>query len=181
MRRSLLALTTLSALFVLATAASAQTGRVSFEARGGLTSPQGDLEDRNAGAGFAGGLDLMINMSPYFTLYAGGSRDHFDGGFSATGVQGGLKVIPTGYGNVLPWLSGGVIGMDLEVPDDIDAEFSAGWEAGAGADIAVSENFSLTPGVRYRSFNAEFERQLDEPDVRSRYWAFTLGLHLHTR
>lgn len=154
--------------------ASAQTGRISLEGRGGLAFPTDDLEDLGADAGFAAGLDLMYNVNPWLTLYGGGSRSEFDGGFSSTGLQAGAKLIGLENASVLPWVAGGVLAQTLRANGE-ESDMEVGFEAGAGADFAVSDRFSLTPSVRYRNFDAS----VNGSDLSTQFFVVSLGAHLH--
>ena len=166
----------LAQLATVATGAQAQNGRLALEARGGFTLPRGDLEARGARSAFAASLDAMYNFHPQFTGYVGVSRDEFDRDFSSQGVQAGLKVIPFREGTVLPWLSGGVVGQKLNTSVR-SSDMSLGFEAGGGADFAISQQFTLAPGFRYRSYDAEF----GSGTIATSYFTVMLGAHLHLR
>lgn len=171
------ALITCVALVGFTAHASAQSGRFSLEGRGGMTFATGDFSGTaGAGSGFAAGLDAMYNLIPALTTYAGLSRDEFDGGFSSTGGQLGVKFLPMPRGSFMPWVAGGVLGQRLDV-DGATSDFEVGLEAGAGADIEVTPMFTLSPGIRYRSYDAGFGAGQISP----RYFAVALGAHLHIR
>jgi hypothetical protein len=164
------------ALLSATSAARAQTGKVALEGRGGMAFPTGDLSRGGASSGMAAALDLIYNVRPWFSGYVGASRDEFDGDFSATGLQAGGKFIAHRDGTMLPWASAGLLWQKLNT-DGADSDMELGFEAGLGADFAITDRFSLTPGVRYRSFNAGFT----PGEITARYWVVALGAHLHLR
>jgi len=175
--RGTLALLTCASLLAIAAAARAQTGRMSIEGRGGMTFPTGDFNGLSgAGSGFAAGLDALYNIIDPLSVYAGFSRDEFDGGFSSMGGQAGLKFMPKRYGTVLPWVTGGVLGQRLDV-SGAQSGLELGFEAGAGADFELTPMFSLTPGVRYRAYDAG----IGAGQVSPRYFVATIAAHLHVR
>ena len=161
------------AALLVAAPVSAQNGRVALEGRGGIAVPVGDLRDEmSAGTGFSVALDLMYRFSPLFTGFLGGNRDEFDGGFSSTGLQGGVRITPLREASVLPWLSGAVTGQELSA-NEFDYNLDIGFEGGAGLDVALSERFSLAPGVRYRTYQAD----LDGHEIGANSFTFALGAH----
>jgi hypothetical protein len=157
-------------------AASAQTGRVALEGRGGFTLPQNSLKADGASSGFSAGLDVMYNFLSHFTGYAGVSRDEFDGDFSSKGMQAGLKVVPLDLGSVLPWVSAGAIGQKMNA-GGANSDLGLGLEAGGGADFEVTPQFTIAPGVRYRTYTAGF----DVGEINAHYLTVMLGAHLHLR
>jgi hypothetical protein len=177
MRRSSWIVVVGLALATAPAAASAQSGRVSLEGRGGIAVPRGDLSDGGANSGFAAGLDLMYSLSPWLTGYVGASRDEFDGDFSSSGFQLGGKVIPGVYGSTTPWFNLGLLGQQMTVGSE-ESDMELGFEGGAGADFAISNRFSLSPAVRYRTYDAVFD---DNTEFTARYFVLTLGAHLHLR
>jgi hypothetical protein len=171
MRRGLAPIGLLALLF--AAPAMAQSGRLALEGRGGIAVPVGDLRDEmSAGTGFSAALDLMYSFSPLFTAFLGGNRDEFDGGFSSTGLQGGVRIMPMRDVRALPWVSAAVTGQELSA-NGFDYSFGIGFEGGAGLDVAVSERFSLAPSVRYRTYEAD----LDRHEIGVRSVTIALGAH----
>lgn len=164
------------AALAVGTGVQAQTGRISLEGRGGFAVPTGELKDIGAETGLSIGADLMYNLTPRFTLYAGASRDAFGSGISASGVHGGVKLLARRDGTVLPWLSAGLLGQELETAD-VESGLEFGLEAGVGADLALTDRFSLTPAVRYRRFGADFATV----PVDASWFTFALGAHWHLR
>jgi hypothetical protein len=164
------------ALLMMAGAVEAQTGKLSLEGRGGIALPTGQLEDGGASSGFSGALDLMYNLRPWLSAYGGVSRDEFDGDFSSTGLQAGAKLIMMEQGSVMPWANAGFLMQELET-EGAESGLEPGFEGGLGADIAISPQFSLTPALRYRAYDAGFE----PGEIEARYWLVSLGAHLHLR
>ncbi len=139
------------AFLALAGTASAQTGRVAIEARGGVTFPSSELKSIGAGTGFAAAAVVVYNFDPRFSLYGGVNRDEFEGNFSSTGAQAGLKFLMSREGSALPWLSAGLLDQRFKARS-ASADMDVGWEGGGGIDFAVTNSLSLTPAVRYRSY-----------------------------
>jgi opacity protein-like surface antigen len=177
-----MALAAATAVLVPATV-EAQTGRLSIEARPGVTLPTGDISDAGAGAGLALGAELMYTFMPALTAYVGLSRDQFPCGddepcsedFQSDGVQGGLKFLFGRDGSALPWARAGVMGQSLEIGDE-DTDMSLGFEAGAGVDIDVSNNIALVPAVGFRTYGVDLD---DGGDLSARWFNVTLGGHIH--
>jgi hypothetical protein len=156
---------------------TAQTGRVAVEGRAGIAVPVGDLRDEmSAGTGFSAALDIMYRFTPLFTGLLGGNRDEFDGGFSSTGLQAGLRITPLRDASVLPWVSAALTGQEFSA-NGFDYNFDFGFEGGAGLDVALSDRFSLAPGVRYRMYEAD----LDIHEIGANSFTFALGAHFAFR
>jgi hypothetical protein len=164
------------ALLVTAGAAEAQTGRLSLEGRGGVALPTGQLSDGGASSGFSAAVDLMYNMRPWLTAFGGVSRDEFDGGFSSSGMQAGAKLLFPHESSVLPWAAAGFLMQEMN-SGSAESGLEPGFEGGAGADIALTPRFSLTPAVRYRAYDAG----ILPGEIEARYFVVTLGAHLHLR
>ena len=163
-------------LVMVPVAAEAQSGKVSLEGRGGIAIPRGELSRGGANSGFSAGLDLMYSMTPWFSGYVGGSRDEFDGGFSSSGLQLGGKIIAGGSDTTTPWFNLGLLGQKMTARG-AESDRELGFEGGAGADFAISQQFSLTPAVRYRTYDAGFSSS----SLSARYFVLSLGAHLHLR
>jgi len=178
----MVALAAATALLLPATV-EAQSGRLSIEARPGVTLPTGDISDAGAGAGLALGAELMYTFMPALTAYVGLSRDSFScdddepcgDGFESSGLQGGLKFLFGRDGTALPWARAGVMGQSLEIGDE-DTDMSLGFEAGAGVDIDVSRNIALVPAVGFRTYGVDLD---NGGDLSARWFNVTLAGHIH--
>jgi opacity protein-like surface antigen len=57
-----------------------------------------------------------------------------------------------------------------------DAEHTFGFEAGGGLDLALNDQWSLTPGVRYRRFEPKVRFGGTESSSTLSYVAFDVGI-----
>lgn len=184
---------------VLATTASAQgTLPITIEVRGGAAIPTGDFDD-GAGTGWGLGATVRYAVTPNVDLFAGFDRFEFgtdeelddediDFGISDSGVRAGARFSFQTLGSVQPWLEGGLLfnRSTVSIGDgttsiDVNSEWALGFEAGAGIAVPLSPRVSLTPGVRYRVHEAEFE--LDEVEegpqsIDVTYFAIDLGVNI---
>ena len=90
---------------------------------------------------------------------------------------------------VSPWIEGGatfnkttIHASDGSASLDLDSDQSIGFEVGAGLIFDVAPHISLTPGVRFRSHNADFSDAIDGgdgADVDANYVAIELGVNIH--
>lgn len=185
-------LATLCTLF--AGAAQAQNaGRFSLEVRPGVGVPTEAIGTHEVDPGMALEIAAHFQVMPHLDLYAAWDQNHF--GFEQD-VAGFAEVENCGYalgarffaptlGPVTPWVRGGAIYSQLELESDdddvegIDSDYAFGWEAGAGAAVALGGRWSLLPGVRYRALAIEMEELGGDLDVNAVVFdlgvAFTFG------
>lgn len=162
---------------VLATTASAQsTLPITIEVRGGAAIPMGDFDD-GAGTGWGLGATVRYAVTPAVDLYAGYDRfefgtdadldeEEFDLGLSDSGFRTGARFSFAPLGSLRPWVEGGLlvnrstVSISVESASiDVNSEWALGFEGGAGFAVPLSPRVSLTPGVRYRMHEAEFEAE----------------------
>lgn len=152
-------------------AAQADDGdRWAFDVRGGLAFATDDLGelDLDAGIGFEGTLHL--HLYEHVWAYAGWDWFHFSSETASgeeidaedTGYALGLRWDHSRPGNVGAWLRAGIVVDHVELEDEEgdlvgDSDHTVGWEAGAGLSLPLSDVWSLTPGVRVRSFDPDLE------------------------
>jgi hypothetical protein len=163
-----------------ATALQAQeTGTFSLELRGGAGLPTKDLGTADLNTGVNLEFTANVQVMPHLALYAGWDWANFalkqDIGDYAdvedTGYAFGARFFAPSLGPVTPWLRAGGVYDHIELEgddDDVDilsADHTLGWEAGAGAAIALGSSWSLTPGVRYRTFSPELDELDGEVDM----------------
>lgn len=172
-------LATLCTLF--AGAAQAQNaGPFSLEVRAGVAVPTEAIGTHEVDPGMALEIAAHLQVMPHLDLYAAWAQNHFGfeqqvGTFEEVencGYAVGARFFAPSFGPVTPWVRGGAIYSQLELysddddVEDLDSDYTFGWEAGAGAAVALGGRWSLLPGVRYRSVAIEMaELGADDLDV----------------
>jgi opacity protein-like surface antigen len=161
---------------------SAQSRDVSLEGRAGAAIPVGNLSDGGAESGLMAEGELIFTPALNLSVFAGlgmhafnceGDDDECEE-FSSRGLHGGLKYLFGQSGTATPWLRGGLMLHEAEF-GETDSDFSLGFEAGGGIDLALSPQFSLTPALRYHQYEADF----DASSVDMSWVSLALGAHLH--
>lgn len=150
------------------TQAQERPGTFSLELRPGAGLPTKALGSRDLKTGYGSELIVNLQVMPHLSLYAGWDYMHFSleeklGSLTDaedTGYAFGARFFAPSLGPVTPWIrAGGVYDhVELEGDDNNDtlsSDHTLGWEAGAGAAIALGGRWSLLPGVRYRSFSPD--------------------------
>jgi opacity protein-like surface antigen len=189
MRRTYLATLGIIAIsFVVPSSAQAQ-GPWTFEVRAGASVPTDSFvsTDLGTGVGFEGTIGYRI--LPALSVFGGWDWQHrqFDAPvFDAddvedTGYVYGLRFTPGGGARVKPFirLAGLWNHVELETNDGhpaADSKHTWGYEAGAGLDISFNESVSLTPGVRYRSFEPTVRFGNIETDATLSYVTVDVGV-----
>jgi opacity protein-like surface antigen len=177
--------------------ASAQTPRLALEVRGGAALPTGDWnEDEELDTGFGFGANARAMVSPTMSVYAGYEMYMFpvdieglgdvDADIEDAGFRGGVAVgIPMANPGFAPYLELGVIynTTTLSVSDgstsgEVESERGFGFEAGVGVAVPLGPNLSITPALRYRSHEVEFE-DVAEGNTTASYISLDIGLRLH--
>jgi outer membrane protein W len=181
-----------AALLTLGAAATVQAqdaGRFSLELRTGAAVATTELGERDLdtpGVGFE--ITANFQVMPHLNLYAGWDWTHFSlseelgayDDFEDTGYAFGARFFAPSLGAVTPWLRAGGVYDHIEMEsqedgaDDLSADHVLGWEAGAGAAIALGQTWSLLPGVRYRTFSPELDVLGGGVDVS--YVSFEIGI-----
>jgi hypothetical protein len=158
------------AALAMSSVAEAQYGRLplSLEVRGHVAFPTGDLANparvaADVGTGYGGAADLTFRLSPLFGIYGGVSGTQFetknsDQKLTDYGFDVGAKLtLPTGTG-LSPFLRGGAVfhqirgeagNQDIPYRDE-----EVGFEVGGGIVLPLGPTVSVTPTVRYVTFNA---------------------------
>lgn len=169
------------------------------------TGDLGDDEQGAADLGYGFGATGMFTVTPMFGVYAGYSRfsfaadteelaggavDNVDVDYNASGFNAGVQAsLPAmmGFAGAAPYLRGGVVYHKLEVDlgdtvlDDVvdddagESDYGLGFEVGGGLDIPLGPTVSVTPGVRYVTYQPDFNDE-DETDVN--YVAADVGLKI---
>lgn len=172
---------TLATLFtLLAGAAQAQqAGPISLELRAGVGVPTTSVGVHDVDPGMALGLAAHVRVMPHLDLYLGWDQNHIGferavAGFNEVencGYGVGARFFAPSLGRVTPWIRGGAsyARLELESDDDdvdgIDSDYAVGWEAGAGAAVALGGRWSLLPGVRYRALSVDMAELGGDVDV----------------
>lgn len=187
---------TAAAVALTVTSASAQVAGppISTELRGGTSFPTADFGEGDAvdtGWRFAG--NVKLHFTPLLAAYVGYSRAVFGAGDDAGAIDG--DVVDSGIGagihgsiprrllGVSPWVRGGVVYHRADLKGNfsglsfsIESDRSLGFEAGAGFAFPLGRRLSITPGVSYTSYGAEFEFQGQSFDEDLSYLTADVGL-----
>jgi opacity protein-like surface antigen len=101
-----------------------------------------------------------------------------------TGYAFGLQYVALLAGRTKPWIRGGGLFNHVEIEDEdsgdlfADSEHTWGVEIGGGVDVALSDRWSLTPGVRYRRFEPQVRYGGVETSATLSYVVVDVGLTL---
>jgi opacity protein-like surface antigen len=161
-----------------------------FRANGAIATQDADRDTRKNGVGFE--ANVQYRFLPHLGAYVGWDWTHFSALESIAGPNMDLE--ETGYAFGLRfqhplregsgtrwWVRGGGIYNHLELENgdgDIveDSGHGLGWEAGAGLALAISEGWTLTPGIRYRELSRDLKIQDAIIPVDVEALAFELGV-----
>lgn len=164
--------------------AQAQDGRnIALEGRVGTTFPVGDLADVGGESGLAATVDLLINLTPRWSAYAGWGIHDFncDGcpdDLGSSAGHAGAKYIFDWEGDALPWTRAGLVyGQATALQDDMDVESdrSLGLELASGIDFRINDRISLVPNLSFIYYSAD----LPVEDYSVTYFLLDLGAHYH--
>ncbi len=167
------------------TQAQAQS-RFSVEVRGGAAVPTQQLGAQDLKTASTVEFTAAYRIVQPVSIYAGwdwfraplekkmGDIEDAD----ATGYAFGVRLDGPAVGTVTPWVRAGGLYNHVELEGDttdarISSKHKLGWEVGAGVSMPIKGRWSLTPGVRYRSFSPVLD-QLG-PDPRLSYLTFEVG------
>jgi hypothetical protein len=194
-------------LLSLATPLSAQS--LSFGLRGTGAFPTGDFGEQASvtqstliqgaknGFGFGAEAGLAWGM---IGAYASFDHIQFDcetssclnnGEYRVQGITGGIKVWPSFFSQIRPFLKAGLTMNDLKggyggsSSNVITTDKNAGYEFGAGADFGFLALFNVSPQVRYVGQNLQAQipgvtNTSTTPNSGVNYWTFDLGITVHT-
>lgn len=162
----------------------------SLEFRPGIDFATKDIADANLGTGFGYEATMAYRFMPHLSAYAGWSWNHFavdqsfagsDAGFEETGYTFGFQFrhpIDELDLNYLIRLGATYNHIEIENNDGdiiIDSKHGLGWQAEAGLDIPLSENFSLLPSFRYRSLSRDIKIDNTNTSVELNYVSVGVG------
>ncbi len=163
----------------------------SLEFRPGVDYATQDIADADLGLGFGAELTIAYRFMPHLAAYAGWSYNNFavdqsfagsDASFEETGYTFGLQFIhPIGESGLsyLVRVGGTFNHIEIENNDGdiiIDSGHGLGWQAEAGLVIPLSEKFSLSPSLRYRSLNRDIKIENVSTSVDLNYLSVGVGL-----
>lgn len=136
---------------------------ISIEARAGAAIPTGDLADY-LDTGFGLELNGTLYFTPQIGAYAGYSLAQVDySDFDLDGTDSGFSLgilASAPVPSLAPWVRAGAILHQFEVSEGSASRTSdrgIGFEIGGGFAFPVAPMLSITPGVRYRSYEAEVD------------------------
>lgn len=176
MKRTTLGMIAMIAALGVAGQAEAQMGTlpISAEVRGGFGFPMGNFGDdarydAQVGPGFEASLGL--GLTSMLGVYAGFDWFEFgvpstlanDAKYTDSGLNAGAMLNLSGMAPMGPWVRGGVVwhklsssGNAVGVDFSRSSDRSLGFEVGAGLSFPLGMVISVTPGVRYVSYNPQF-------------------------
>ena len=163
-------LTAVTVFIIISTNYSLAQDKWSLELRPGVNYATKDILDADLGLGFGAELTIAYRFMPHLAAYAGWSYNNFavdqsfagtDASFEETGYTFGLQFIhPIGGTEIKYLVKAGGTYNHIEIENNegditIDSGHGLGWQAEAGLVIPLSDKFSVTPSVRYRSLKRE--------------------------
>ena len=165
--------------------------RWNLELRPGIDLATTDIFDADLGTGVGFEGSISFRFMPHLTAYAGWSWNNFgvdqsfagaDASFEETGYTFGFQFIhPIGESSLSYLVRLGGTYNHIEIENNngeimIDSGHGLGWQAEAGLVIPLSENFSLLPGVRYRTLSRNIEIDNPNTSVDLNYVSVGVGL-----
>lgn len=164
---------------------SSAQGRWHWEAGGDIAEPTRHLgsADLKTGLGFEG--LITFDVTPGFGVYGGVDWHRFEAGRALTGFR--VDAQETGYVLGLQWqdrfsatsrlgyrIRGGATYSQIELENRHGDNFSdsghgTGWEVGAALLIALPNQWTLTPGIRYRALSRKLPIGNDRVPVNLEY------------
>lgn len=184
-------LTAVTVFIIISTNYSLAQDKWNLELRPGVNYATKDILDADLGLGFGAELTIAYRFMPHLAAYAGWSYNNFavdqsfagtDASFEETGYTFGLQFIhPIGESNInyLVRLCGTYNHIEIENNDGdiiIDSGHGLGWQAEAGLVIPLSDKFSVTPSVRYRSLKRDADINNAKSNIDLNYISVGLGL-----
>jgi opacity protein-like surface antigen len=186
MKRIITTLALLSCVWVPA----AQAQRFGVELRAGPAFPTEELQGATVNPGGGAGFSVNYRIMPHTVAYAGwdwhmfAMDEPFAGGqydVVSTGYAFGLQFEHPLRGRLGAFARGGALYNHLELEEEdgvirTDSGHELGWEAGGGLRFDVTDRFALTPGVRYRTVDAELMVDNAKYPVTMSYVAAEIGM-----
>jgi opacity protein-like surface antigen len=164
---------------------------LSLEVRTGADFATEKLGDADLNTGFGFEATLAYRFMPHLSAYAGWGWHKFtadesfagsDVDFEETGYTFGLQFLhPMGLSNLDYYIRAGGIYNHIEVENNdgnitADSGHGLGWQAEAGLVFPLNDNWSLKPGVRYRSLSRDIEIENVTTSTDLRYIELGVGI-----
>jgi long-subunit fatty acid transport protein len=165
--------------------------RVSIEFKPGIDFPTQKIGDAELNTGFGFEGTLAYRFMPHLSVYGGWGWHKFssDNAFSQleadieeTGYTFGFQFIHPLRSSQLDYFLGfGGIYNHLEIENNdgeivTDSDHGLGWQAEIGIVVSIGKNWSLKPGVRYRSLSREIDFKNESFDSDLTYFEFGIGI-----
>lgn len=166
-----------------------------LEFRGGAGSPVGDFNHGSSNGWIVGGT-VRYHTSPTADVYGGFDYASFppddpeagvDIAIRDYGLRFGMRAdLPhAGTAALTPWVEGGLLlnRTSVKASDGVNSatvnsDWGLGAELGAGFSIPIGPGAALTPGIRYRTYKADFGSEIGRTNVG--YFAVDLGVVLRS-
>jgi hypothetical protein len=165
--------------------------RWQLEIRGGPAFTIEDLGTTSLGTGLGFEGTVAYRFQPHLSVYAGWGWNHFsaestspnpDSDFEETGYAFGFRFehpISQSQSIALLLRAGGTynhIEMENGAGDIVtDTGHGLGWEGGAGLALRLSNQWQVTPGVRFRSLTRDLAIEGPAASADLRYLAVDVG------
>jgi opacity protein-like surface antigen len=180
--------------------AANESSRWSMEVTGDGAFPTGKLGGAELKTGFGFGASVQARLQQHLQAYAGWEWHRFKSDellveestdVEETGYTFGLRFAHPFTGEATTtrgtraapgyWLRAGGLINHIELEDEggdvvSDTKHGLGWEVGAGVTVPLSDRFSLTPGVRFRSLPRDLTVGSITRSVTLNYATATVGL-----
>lgn len=181
----------LTTVFLMTTQIANAQNNLSLEIRPAADFATEKLADADLNTGFGFEATLAYRFMPHLSAYAGWgwhkftADDSFAGSdvdFEETGYTFGLQFLhPLGVSNLDYFIGAGGIYNHIEVENNdgnitSDSGHGLGWQTEAGLVFPLNNNWSLKPGVRYRSLSRDIEIGNVTPSTDLRYIELGVGI-----
>lgn len=184
-------LTTVALILFMAFNQSIAQNKWTISLRPGVDYATQNIADANLKFGLGADLTIAFRLIPHLAAYTGWSWNHFavdnsfagsDASFEETGYSFGLQFIhPFGESGLSYLVKAGLTYNHIEIENNngdiiIDSGHGLGFQTEAGLVIHLSERFSISPSVRYRSLNRDIKIQNAVASVNLNYISLGVGL-----
>lgn len=186
-----LLLTTAALILIMAFNQSIAQNKWSLNLRPAVNYATQNIADANLKFGLGADLTMAYSFIPHLAAYAGWSWNHFavdnsfagpDASFEETGYSFGLQFIhPIGELGLSYLVKAGLTYNHIEIENNngdiiIDSGHGLGFQTEAGLVIHLSELFSISPSVRYRSLNRDIKIQNAAASFNLNFLSLGIGL-----
>ena len=159
--------------------------------RSGINFATKDIADADLKTGFGFEGTIAYRFMPHLAVYTGWSWNHFavdqsytgnDASIEETGYTFGLQFIhPMGESNINYLVRAGGTYNHIEIENNdgniiVDSGHGLGWQAEVGVIIPLSDKYSLSPSIRYRSLSRDIEIEKTSTSEQLNYISVGVGL-----